>query len=794
MTTKKRTTSAALAALLASSLAAQAQTERSTRLEEIVVTAQRKAQRLQDVPISISAFDGHFLQEQGVTDLQDVAQYVPNVRIDQAGTNIQPRVRGIATNTIVNRGLSLPVGIVIDEVPYSRSDYFVTGLFDIERVEVLRGPQGQLFGANTTVGLLNITTANPTEDFSGSFSAEAGDLSHRRFEAALGGPLIPGQVNFRVAALRERQGDYIDNTTLATQPGAPEGFGRRDRQSLRAKLDIPDLLGVSLLLSYQRDELDFGDEPTELTYVPERWRDFILSYDPNTDFEAGNFVGSHDYPGYRKTDIDTFSATLSYDLGEWAVNMVVGTSELTSDSLSDTDNTPVAAQTARVEEDSLQHTAELRLSSPDLDGLFGLESLFGLPLGYTEFTAGVFYQTREQQPTTARIDINTPVTLSFNVIAGLDFLPAPPGPLPEKWEYFIAEFRQDATEKAAFGQFTWSFLDDWTVLAGVRISELEKEATWLQVVGSDDGVCCLLGEFLGQFNGTAEDVEKHTAPKIGLKFDWSDEINFYLTWAEGFQPGGFNNFSNSASLEARTVDPAFVDSWEAGTKMRLLNGSAELNIGLFWTTMTDFQQFTLADDADSVLSIAQVVNVGELRVRGVEMDFNWLPTHWLNLRGALGYNDTEYLEFPIGTCFGDRTNTDGDDDDRCDLSGQPLTQAPKWEASLTPAVNLPLSSIAIVPSFLQAIELTGSLGIQYTHERFLHESNDPRTEQPAYLVVNAGIGLRHPSQGWTLQVRVQNLTDKDYNKVAYEAAPFNGTTYKTPAYPRTVTSTIRWQF
>ncbi|MGH7857452.1 MAG: TonB-dependent receptor plug domain-containing protein, partial [Candidatus Binatia bacterium] len=174
---------------------------RGRTIEEIVVTAQRTEQQLHDVPISMSAFDDRFLRQQGVTDLQDVARFAPNVRVDTAGTIIQPRIRGFSTNVVVNRGLELPVGIVVDEVPYSRADYFVSGLFDLDRVEVLRGPQGQLFGANTTVGLLNLVTKNPTDEFTGFIDTEIGDLGRRRFEAGVGGPLVPRFLNFRIAGL-----------------------------------------------------------------------------------------------------------------------------------------------------------------------------------------------------------------------------------------------------------------------------------------------------------------------------------------------------------------------------------------------------------------------------------------------------------------------------------------------------------------------------------------------------------------------------------------------------------------
>src|SRR5262249_24405812 len=159
------------------------------------------------------------------------------------GSFIQPRIRGFSTNTVVNRGLELPVGIVIDEVPYSRGDYFQAGLFDLERIEVLRGPQGQLFGANTTVGLLNLVTKDPTDELSGSIDGYLGARADRRFAAGAVGPRVRGLVNVRIAALWDERGAYVDNTTHEIDRTADRDFRDRMRRSIRAKLDFPKILG-----------------------------------------------------------------------------------------------------------------------------------------------------------------------------------------------------------------------------------------------------------------------------------------------------------------------------------------------------------------------------------------------------------------------------------------------------------------------------------------------------------------------------------------------------------------------
>lgn len=768
--------------------------KRGPVIEEVVVTAQRKAEQIQDVPISMSALDGDFLRDQGVSDLQDVALYVPNVRVDFAGNYIQPRIRGIATNTVVNRGLALPIGIVIDEVPYSRADYFAAGLFDLQRVEVLRGPQGQLFGANTTVGLMNITTRSPSEETSFDVSAEAGEYDRERYEAALGGPLLPDRLHFRIAGLKERYGNYMTNTTALTQAEADDGMGERARESYRVKLEIPDLWGGSLMLSYQKDDSYFGGAPREIAFGAERWEEQLRAADPFVDITPDNLIGSVDAPNYREAQTETFSLNAGFYLGEWTINLVGGTSDLASQTYADSDNSPLPANTVAIIEASAQDTAEFRLGSPNIEGLFGLNSLFGLPLGNSDFTAGVFYQQRDQKPTNAVTRLNAPLTITLTGFSSIPGIPIPGILPPEKWESFTANFAQEAVERAVFGQFNWYLAERWTVFAGLRISEIEKDAVWVQTIESENNEpCCIIDNLVSSFTGQQSNTEQYRAPKVGFKFDWTDDINIYLTWAEGFQPGGFNNFSNSDSVESRTVEPAYVDAWEAGSKMRLLDGAAELNIGLFHMIMRDFQLFTTATEEGGIIPIAQVTNVGELEVKGLELDFTWLPNHWLSLRGALGFNDSEYLDFPIATCMTDNANSDGDEEARCDLTGQKLTQAPRWEASFTPSINLPMSRL-IDNALLSNLDLRAGLGVQYTDERFLHESNDPRHIQPAYTLVSATLGIHHSLNNWSIGLRVENLTDQRYDNMGIEAIPAAGLGVRAPNPPRTVLGSFRWSF
>ncbi|MGH7802983.1 MAG: TonB-dependent receptor [Candidatus Binatia bacterium] len=769
----------------------------SRAIEEILVTAQRKEEQLRDVPISMSVLDDEFLRTKGVTDLEDVARYVPNVRIDQSGGLILPRIRGFSTMALLTRGFEQPVGLTVDEVPYGRAEYFTTGLFDLDRVEVLRGPQGQLFGANTTVGLLNLTTKDPTDELTGAIGVEVGDLEHRRVDAAVGGPVLPGFVNFRVAGLIEEREGYVENTTARIVPDADELLGGRDRKAIRAKLDFPDLFGARLLLSYQRDDLDHGATPVEITSISQNFRSFFRQFDPDADYEPENLVASIDDPGFLKVGIDTFVARGFYDLGGWGLNTVVGWSRLHTTVQTD-DDSPAPVYVIDIDEFSEQTTFELRVTSPDLPGLLGFEELFGFPLGSTDFTSGFFFQRRTLGPTDQRLHIDGPVFLEITAVGALPELPPLPNlgvrpPTAGFTEHLISLFEQESRELSGFGQMNWRFIDRWTLLAGMRLDHTTKDAAWNQTIEPETAVLIqtVFGEFVGEDSRSAFEL----APKVGMKFDWTEDVNLYWTWASNFQAGGFNNFNTPRDPNARRYDASRVHSWEAGTKVRLLDGAADLNLGLFHMTMSDFQLNT-NEEVGAGISVGTIINAGELRARGVEADSTWLATDWLTLRAALGFNDTEFLDFPFGTCITGREDTDGDGDVRCDLTGGPLVQAPKWGITVIPSVRVPLASLPGVSSAAlpSGIDLTSDFTAQYTDTRFLNDTLDPRTRQPSYFLFDASIGLVDSSRGWSLQLRVENLTDERTASIANEVALATGVISKSIDPPRVVMGKFRWEF
>ncbi len=235
-------------------------------IEEIVVTAQKREQFIQDVPISMTVLDAEFMAEQGVTDVREALLFVPNAKVEVAGFFAAPRIRGFSFNNN-NKAFEPPAGLALDGIPYTRVGYFAAALFDVDRLEVLRGPQGTTFGKNTTAGVISIVTKNPSDELGGFTDFQVGDQGRRRIEVGVGGPLIANFVNFRLAGLSDEADGFVRNTTAALSPMASRILRGKDRTGFRGKLGFPNLLGSDLVLTYEQVELQDGGAGLEMYHV-----------------------------------------------------------------------------------------------------------------------------------------------------------------------------------------------------------------------------------------------------------------------------------------------------------------------------------------------------------------------------------------------------------------------------------------------------------------------------------------------------------------------------------------------
>ncbi|HVT37290.1 MAG TPA: TonB-dependent receptor, partial [Nevskiaceae bacterium] len=479
-------------------------------LGEVVVTAQKTKQNARSVPISMSVLSDRFIAQHGIVDIVQAMQYVPNVKIASAGFFAAPQARGFSFNNN-NKAFESPLGIAFDGIPYTNTTYFNAGLFDIERVEVLRGPQGTTFGKNTTAGLVSIVTADPTPDWVGLVSVQGGEIGRQHYEAALSGPLIEDVVDFRIAAIKDELGGYVRNTTAAVVPTADPVFRGYAHNGYRAKLKFPDLWGTQLKLSFEAVDMSSLGAGIEVWDATEPVKTVMKRYDPNADFVLGNLVNSEDQPENRLARTKTAVIEWTVPAGDWELTALGGWSQLKETVGIDVDFSPVPGSTGDGGDRFPTTTLELRAKSPTLDGLFGLHSLLGFDLGHTDFLGGFFMQRRTIRDSDLRLGLNDGPLLELTAAAelpdtgtstdqlntyayllgslGLNAAEASQG-----HEVFDQVYDQEGEVLALFQQTEWAFLPDWKLQLGLRASRETKKGYWNDYFeGADDVVGTALG-------------------------------------------------------------------------------------------------------------------------------------------------------------------------------------------------------------------------------------------------------------------------------------------------------------
>ena len=798
-------------------------------LQEVTVTAQKIKQSARDVPISMSVMSDKFVAEHGITDIVQAMQYVPNVKIASGGFFAAPQARGFSFNNN-NKAFESPLGIAFDGIPYTNTTYFNAGLFDIQRVEVLRGPQGTTFGKNTTAGLVSIVTADPTSDFTGVASVQYGQLGRHHYEGAFGGPIIRDFLEFRVALVKDDLAGYIHNTTppFAGASGAYTEDGHLSllhgytHNGYRAKLLFPDLFGTRFKISYESVSLDSLGAGIQDWEVSQPVQTVMFRYDPNANITLGTSYASEDGPDYRYAHTKTFVGEWTIPFGGWEATVLGGWSQLKETLAIDTDFSPVPAINGYGADRFPTTSLEFRVSSPHLDGLFGLNHLFGLELGHTDFLAGVFYQRRSIRDSNLRFVLNDGPLLELTAaaetpdegvgtsVAGtyLNLLSAfglSAAEAQARQEAFNQVFDQTGKAFAVFQQTEWYFLPNWSILAGLRLSKEIKTGIWNDVFDTSGGmagnpVSTALG--FQAFSDSRELSETQLQPKISLNYKPSKQLSVFAHWTRGFKSGGFNAFAyRNNPPEELTYKPETMSEWALDFKGSFFGGKLRPDLSIYRMNARNFQVLgrekppvvdnptgqgqtcTPVGSTELCVPPATVIGLGPTRVfnaesayaQGVEATLNWLAFGGFSTLATLGYNDTKYVKFTQNECPANINRT------TCDASGKPFPFAPRWDATLTPSWIIPL---------FWGTTLTPSFTAQYISHQFL--DTHLTHEQGGFMRYNATLALGNVVQGWTLQVIGNNLGDKRtsvrYGDVLpnYEIA--------VPESPRQIYAQVRYAF
>jgi outer membrane receptor protein involved in Fe transport len=698
----------------------------AAQLDEIIVTAQKRAQSLQDVPISVAVATGERLEHYAVNGMEELSASMPNVHIGENATQDSVTIRGIGSGA--NQGFEQSVGTFVDGVYFGRGRSSRAPFLDAERVEVLKGPQGVLFGKNTIAGALNITTRLPGDEFEGSVQAEYFDGTETTaVTAVLSGPLSERLAARVVARYSDMQGYVYNFANNSDEPSERE-------QLVRATLVYAVNEDLELVAKLERSSFDQDGRTFQLaragagyfTAAPPSGIGLNI-YDPNYEAELDyrRSVNSAAFGDeYDNTDAENFTLTARYQLHN--AQLVSVTSQVGYDYSNLVGGHFIANVDLGVkmyQEELTQRSQELRLES-DLDGNW-------------QYVAGLFYQTE-------RIDHHQDFAFNTSFI----FAEGAPGVPP--WNGArVFELEQDIDSLGLFLQSSWQLSEQLSATLGLRYTRDEKELSFARyrdgVVGWPGGDS--LGDFAVERSRTDSDV----TPSFNLQWQPNDDVMLYVTLAQGFKSGGFD-FETAKEFEEETVDAI-----ELGVKSTLRDGSLELNAALFRSEFTDLQT------AAWVIDHFETGNAGKSLTQGLEVDFRWQLSAAVNLSGSLALLDAKFDEFRDGYCSGwGARNGVCSASLTYDQTGDPLQFAPDYSGSL---------NIEYV-TFVGALELSAALGVDFTDAYYTAADLDPVSEQAAFAKLNARIELAS-NDGWSLALVGKNLTDKETTTWVNDHPVFN---------------------
>ncbi|MBK9666882.1 MAG: TonB-dependent receptor [Gammaproteobacteria bacterium] len=759
-------------ALYASILATGAQVALAQpQLEEIIVTARKRVESLQDVPISVSAVSGSKMEQAGITNLEKLTAYVPNFSMNQTGISSTITVRGISSG--INQSFEQSVGMYNDGIYFGKAQLSRLPLFDMERIEVLRGPQPILFGKNSIAGAVSLITAKPSDEFEGSVQAlYEPDANEQDYRFVVTGP-ITDTLSGRLSVLYREMDGWIENVAAGNRDEKQE-----DETVVRvgALWKATDDLSVQLKYENSRfnttgrnieivDDITLETNPpgarsyltgltglvgtlNTLINLGARTGPLITDYvvddaEQNQKRSAGAFDTSDN-------DVDSFMMNADYSLGESTLTFLTGYVQYTADESCDCDYTSAPIIDGSIlQEDYDQFSQEIRLTSP------GGETV--------DYIAGLFYQENSlDYSDIINIPANSLLRILSNSFAGVSTR---------------RTFEQDTEVWAAFAQATWNINEAWRLVLGGRYTQEDKSGSRVQANFDNTGSEVLPSDpryaaFNGMFGALRVEPnnmkgklnEDAFTPLVTLQWDATDDIMLYATYVEGFKSAGYDNRSNAHPDPAVVVpgtpanavgawefDKEEATNYEIGMKSSI-GGVAELNIAAFYTEYDDLQ--TSVFDGGVGFNVA---NAAGAEISGVEIDGRWAIAEYFTLSGSLGYLDFEFKDFDVAQCWFGQTVLEPDSVtnaalQQCDASGKRKEYTPEWKGVLTGEFHYPLSD---------ALELRAVVDVQYSDEYLWTPQLDPRALQDAYTKVNARIALAQAEDSWEIAVVGNNLTDEE---------------------------------
>lgn len=783
----------------------------SQAIEEIVVTAQKREQGANDVGITLNTFTGAQLKDFGLTAAEDMALLTPGLTVNETAATGVPlyTIRGVGYQDY-STAASSTVGLYFDEVaiPYTVMSRGL--MFDIERVEVLKGPQGDLYGRNTTAGQINFISKKPTAEFQAGVTAGIGSYGVVDIEGFTSGSLSD-TVRARLAVRTVQSNEGWQKS--ATRD---DELGEMDTTAIRAMLDFDIGENADLLLNvhYVDDQSEnrantaydgtivglpenalpytpldeyrlptgsnFGETPPWYSTGNNEIADWTNSY---TSVQTGR---TFDLRPQRDNQLFGASATINWDLGDLQLTSITAMDQFDREEANDWDG-------GFYNDSSNINTTDLSVFSQEIRLTGGDDDL--------NWIAGVYYSTDE-------MDEYYHYFMSDSQFGnGSIAWGVPPFVLSPILELDTI-YSQETDSAAVFGHVEWRFSEDWRLTLGARYTS--EERTWSGCTFSaDDGT---LAAFLNVLFGTTltagdcgtidDDPDSPNyifaliggpnvndafhvftdtiktnrwMGKVTLDYAVNDDVLIYGTISNGFKSGGFNGANSNTTLQLQPIREEVLTAYELGVKATLLEGAMQLNAAAFFYDYEDKQEQDAA--VTFVGNISGLANVPKSEITGAEVDMQWAPAEGWNVRLGVAILDTEITEWMAV----DRAASLWPTVVRMDVSGRELAMSPDLQYSALVAKEWSVGGDKILDA-----------AVDYSYTDSTTGGAQPSDATASYGVANTRIGFGSDDGKWRVLVWGRNITDEDYYPAAYQGG--NGPFIRVNGMPRTFGVSLDYRF
>ncbi|RZD34264.1 MAG: hypothetical protein CXT75_10150 [Methanobacteriota archaeon] len=698
-------------------------TSYSQQIEEIVVTAEKRMASLQETPISISVFSGDDLSNYGITDSEQLSYYTPGLVIQRQVIG-KVTMRGVGNENLTIGG-DPSVALHLDGTYVARSSVANFDFFDVERIEVLRGPQGTLYGRNATGGAINVISNKPSEESEKILNMSFGNYGSTRLDGAISGPINDTALG-RISFLHAERDGYTKNIFPGAADRGLDELDTQDLSALKVQLNIrpSDILTIDLKADLYRD----SSNPVAYKYLiwPLPWME--ASYAPvpfpnavhPTDLRTLSEGFEFHIPGSTRTlenagewNQDGLSAKITLDLDN-GNSFVSHTSFRDIDSmwLNDGDGVDVFLVNYFQKESSEQFTQEIRLSSPDSDD--------------RNWIIGAFYIQEDSETF-----IGIPLPLGLDLPLNL-----------------LIDGEHETTAYAIFGQVTNNINEKLRLHFGARYNHENKKANYI-----DD-------RFFVVSQVSGDESWNSFTPRIGVDYFISDESMFYANISKGFKSGGFNLLAVQDAY-----DPEFVWSYEVGLKRTLKEGRLQTNFSAFYYDYSDMQVGRV-ENLQSIL-----LNAAGSTIKGAELEILALINDNFRIQANAAYLNTHYDDFV--------TQDPGSPGVPIkQLAGNELPRSPKLTANVIGIYNVVLENGA---------DLTLNGSYQKQGKQYFTQFNRESVSQDSFNLLNFNAKYKPQNVNWELSFYIHNLTDEDYITDILESGVVTGQTVPQGVFgpPRT---------